>query len=135
MKRCLSTGGAVLIFKPLPAEAAEGAYQKVVEAFGLADMSSEERIQALLKVPIDDLWQKVPQGTPLAPVLDGELVEGVPNFVNVSSKEDDPSFTIPGRKWCSSMMIGESKLDVCSCFILHDQWLTNLGQHTRIHGP
>ncbi|KAF1996665.1 alpha/beta-hydrolase [Amniculicola lignicola CBS 123094] len=111
MKRCLSTGGAVLLFKPIPAAVAEIAYQTVINAFGLADKTPEERIKALLEVPVDDLWQKIPPATPLLPSIDGDTVPGEPSFLSVSSKEDDPSFTIPGRKWCASMMIGESKLD------------------------
>lgn len=112
MKRCLSTGGAVLLFKPIPEGAAEAAYQKVIEAFGLAEKSPEERIKALLTIPADDLWQKVPLGTPLLPSIDGETVPGEPSFLTVSSQADDPTFLIPGRKWCSALMIGESKLDV-----------------------
>ncbi|KAF2682348.1 carboxylesteras-like protein [Lentithecium fluviatile CBS 122367] len=111
MKRCLSTGGAVLLFKPIPEVVAEAAYQKIVEAFGLADKLPEDRIKALLTLPVDDLWQKVPLGTPLLPSMDGETVPGEPSFLTVASQEDDPRFLIPGRKWCSALMIGESKLD------------------------
>ncbi|KAF2270515.1 alpha/beta-hydrolase [Lojkania enalia] len=112
MKRCLSTGGAVLLFKPIPLVVAETAYQSVIQAFGLADKSPEERIKSLMTLPIDELWQKVPMGVPLLPVTDGETVIGDPNFVNVASQDDDPTFLIPGRKWCAAFMIGESKLDV-----------------------
>lgn len=112
VKRVLSTGGAVLLFKPIPDVVTEAAYQKVVNALGLADKSPEERIKALLTIPVDDLWQKVPLGTPLIPSVDNETFPGVPTFSAVSSQSDDPSFLIPGRKWCSALMIGESKLDV-----------------------
>lgn len=111
-KRILSTGGAVLLFKPLPEAAAEHAYSTVLEAFGLKDKSPEERIQALLTLPIDDLWQKVPSGTPLLPAVDNDIVPGIPNFPIISSQSDDPNFPLPGRKWCPALMIGESKLDV-----------------------
>ncbi|KAF2791847.1 para-nitrobenzyl esterase [Melanomma pulvis-pyrius CBS 109.77] len=111
MKRCLSTGGAVLLFKPIPAAAAEASYAKVIEAFGLADKSPEDRIKSLLTLPVDDLWQKVPMGAPLLPSIDGDTVPGEPNFVTVASQEDDPAFAIPGRKWCAALMIGESQLD------------------------
>ncbi|KAF2109526.1 carboxylesteras-like protein [Lophiotrema nucula] len=111
MKRCLSTGGAVLLFKPIPFFVADAAYQKVIEAYGLTDKSPEERIEALLKVPVDDLWQKIPPGAPLLPTTDGETVIGDPSFISVSSQADDPTFLIPGRKWCAALMIGESKLD------------------------
>jgi carboxylesterase type B len=112
MKRCLSTGGAVLLFKPIPAAAAEASYQKVIEAFRLTDKTPEDRIKSLLTLPVDDLWQKVPMGVPLLPSVDGETVPGEPNFITVSSQEDDPAFVIPGRKWCAALMIGESQLDV-----------------------
>ena len=112
MKRCLSTGGAVLLFKPIAFEAAEPSYQKIIEAFGLTDKSPEERIKALLQIPMDDLWQKVPMGLPLLPTFDGETVPGMPDFEIVSSQDDNPAFLMPGRKWCSALMLGESKLDV-----------------------
>ncbi|KAF1830650.1 alpha/beta-hydrolase [Decorospora gaudefroyi] len=111
MKRCLSTGGAVLLFKPIPEVVAESAYQKVIEAFGLAEKSPEDRIEALLSIPADDLWQKVPTGAPLLPSIDGDTVPGAPDFLTVSSQEDNPVFMMPGRKWCKALMIGESKLD------------------------
>ncbi|KAF2847588.1 carboxylesteras-like protein [Plenodomus tracheiphilus IPT5] len=111
MKRCLSTGGAILLFAPIPQEATEAAYQQVIDALGLKDKSPEERIEALLKVPVDDLWQKVPPGAPLLPSVDGDIVPGTPTFKIVSSKEDSPEFPMPGRKWCKALMIGESKLD------------------------
>lgn len=100
------------MFKPIPEAVAEAAYQKVIEALGLEDKSPADRINALLTIPVDDLWQKVPLGTPLLPSVDGETVLGEPSFLTVASQEDDPRFLIPGRKWCSALMIGESKLDV-----------------------
>ncbi|KAH7345884.1 Alpha/Beta hydrolase protein [Pyrenochaeta sp. MPI-SDFR-AT-0127] len=111
MKRCLGTGGHFLLFKQLSLSTAESAYQKVIEAFGLKDKSPEDRIQALLNVPIDDLWQKVPPGTPLTPAFDGDIIPGPGDFATISSKEDSPHFLMPGRKWCSALMLGDSKLD------------------------
>ena len=107
MKRCLSTGGATLLFKPIEESGAESTYQTIIEAFGLADKSPEDRIKALLSMPADDLWQKAPPGADLRPSVDGETVPGVPNFLSVSSKEDNPTFMMPGRKWCKALMVGE----------------------------
>jgi hypothetical protein len=112
MKRCLSTGGTLLLTKPISEAVAEATYQKVIDAFGLKEKSPEDRINALIAIPVNDLWQKVPQGTPLLPLVDGETVPGDPNFFNITSQDDDPRFLIPGRKWCSALMIGDSKLDV-----------------------
>ena len=114
MKRCLSTGGAVLLFKPIPDFVAESSYQKAIEAFGLTDKSPEDRIKALLSIPLDDLWQKVPPTAPMLPSVDKDTMPGSPDFLTVSSQEDSPAFMMPGRKWCKAFMIGESKLDVSS---------------------
>jgi carboxylesterase type B len=111
MKRCLSTGGAVLLFAPFPQEVAEASYQKLIEALGLANKPPEERIQALLTIPQDDLWQKLPVNSPMLPTIDGETVPGHPDFVTISSLEESAQFAMPGRKWCEALMIGESKLD------------------------
>jgi carboxylesterase type B len=111
MKRVLSTGGATLLFKPLPIEVAEQNYKAVVEALGLADKSPEERVQGLLSAAQDDLWQKVPPSAPMLPVIDQNTVPGLPTFQNVSAQGDDPSFSMPGKKWCDAVMVGESKLD------------------------
>jgi hypothetical protein len=111
MKRCLSTGGATLLFAPFPLEAAESSYKAITSALGLADKSPQDRIQALLSIPQDDLWQKIPATAPLLPTIDGEAVPGHPDFVTISSLEDNAKFSMPGRKWCEALMIGESKLD------------------------
>ncbi|CAG5169765.1 uncharacterized protein ALTATR162_LOCUS7077 [Alternaria atra] len=111
MKRCLSTGGAILLFKPIPEFVAESSYQQAIEAFGLKDKSPEDRIKALLSIPLDDLWQKVPPTAPMLPSIDGITMPGSPDFLTVSSQEDSPTFMMPGRKWCKAFMIGESKLD------------------------
>lgn len=112
MKRCLSTGGAILLFKPIPEFVAESSYQQAIEAFGLKEMSPEERIKALLSISLDDLWQKIPPTAPMLPSVDGFTMPGSPDFHTISSQEDSPAFTMPGRKWCKAFMIGDSKLDV-----------------------
>ncbi|EOA88727.1 hypothetical protein ACJQWK_06076 [Exserohilum turcicum] len=111
MKRCLSTGGAILLFKPIPESVAESSYQQIIKELGLADLSPEDRIKALLSLPVDDLWQKLPKSAPMFPTVDGDTVPGIPSFLSVSSKDDHPAFPFPGRKWCKALMIGESKLD------------------------
>lgn len=121
MKRCLSTGGAILLFKPIPESVAESSYQQIIKELGLADLSPEDRIKALLSLPVDDLWQKLPKSAPMFPTVDGDTVPGIPSFLSVSSKDDHPAFPFPGRKWCKALMIGESKLDVCRLSVLHDE--------------
>lgn len=115
MKQGLSTGGTPLLVLPIPESVAESAYQNVIEAFGLAELSPEDRIKALLALPVDDLWQKAPPSAPMMPSIDNNTVPGFPDFSTVSSQEDKPNFLLPGRKWCKALMLGDSKLDVSSC--------------------
>ena len=112
MRQGLGTGGTSLLITPVPESVAEASYQQVVEAFGLADMSPEDRVKALLNVPVDDLWQKAPESARMTPTVDQDIVPGTPDFLTVSSQDDKPTFTMPGRKWCKALMLGESKLDV-----------------------
>lgn len=102
----------MLLFKPIPPAVTEMAYQTIIKAFGLEQKSPEERIKALLTMPMDDLWQKVPMSAPLIPSVDGDTVPGAPGFDIVSSQDHHPDFPMPGRKWCAALMIGESQLDV-----------------------
>ncbi|EFQ87185.1 hypothetical protein CFE70_001165 [Pyrenophora teres f. teres 0-1] len=111
MKRGFSTGGAVLLSKPLPESVTEEAYQQVIEAFGLPDKSPKDRIKTLLSAPVDDLWQKVPMSAPMQPSIDGDIIPGSPDFLTVSSQKESSGFRMPGRKWCKAFMIGDSKLD------------------------
>ncbi|XP_014554756.1 hypothetical protein COCVIDRAFT_104164 [Bipolaris victoriae FI3] len=111
MKQGLSTGGTPLLVLPIPESVAESAYQNVIEAFGLAELSPEDRIKALLALPVDDLWQKAPPSAPMMPSIDNNTVPGFPDFSTVSSQEDKPNFLLPGRKWCKVLMLGDSKLD------------------------
>ncbi|RMZ66831.1 carboxylesterase [Pyrenophora seminiperda CCB06] len=111
MKRGMSTGGTILFFTPIPESVTEAAYQQVVEAFGLVEKSPEDRIKALLSVPVDDLWQKIPMSAQMLPSIDGDIIPGSPNFLTVSSPSENSMFQMPGRKWCKAFMIGDSKLD------------------------
>ena len=133
MKRGLSTGGALLLSKLMPEPATEATYQQVIEAFGLADKSPEDRIKALLSAPVDDLWQKVPMNAPLQPSIDGDIIPGSPDFLTVSSQNDSSTFKMPGRKWCKAFMIGDSKLDVSLVYACtHDESSLLLGKHLGI---
>lgn len=133
MKRGLSTGGAILLFKPISESVAEAAYQQVVEALALADKLPEDRIKALLSVAVDDLWQKVPMSAPMQPSIDGDIIPGSPDFLTVASKNDSPAFKMPGRKWCKAFMIGDSKLDVRSAAShVHDESSFAPGEHSCI---
>ena len=98
--------------KPLESSVAEFAYSKLVEALDLKDLSAAERIKTLAEMPARELLAKAPPTLPLVPIMDGEIIPGMPSFDAVSSKEIHETYPMPGKKWCKSLLVGDSQLDV-----------------------
>jgi hypothetical protein len=84
-------------------------YQTVLEKLEISDLSAEERVTAILTMPVEDILSKVPPGLPLFPVIDGKTVPVLPTFSDIV---DTSSTTIPGKKWLKGLFIGDSQLDV-----------------------
>lgn len=97
--------GTPLMIKPLPLHVAEHAYQTVIAAFGLTDLTPADRIEKLRRMPPEKLL-KVPHSVRTQPVLDGELIKLAPSF---QSLEQTVS---PGAQWCEELMIGWCGYDV-----------------------
>ncbi|EKG18599.1 Carboxylesterase type B [Macrophomina phaseolina MS6] len=98
-KRVVSMSGTPLMIKPLPLHVAEHAYQTVIAALGLTDLTPADRIEKLRRMPPEKLL-KVPHSVRTQPVLDGELIKLAPSF---QSLEQTVS---PGAQWCEELMIG-----------------------------
>lgn len=98
--------------KPLDPPIAEYAYGTLVDILGLKALSATERIQALTKMSAEELLAKTPSTLPVMPVLDGELIPGMPSFTAISSKEVDKTYQMPGKEWCKCLFVGDSGLDV-----------------------
>jgi hypothetical protein len=105
--------GTSLIGKPLPPPVSEFAYASVIEALGLQTHSEHDRVDALLKVPVGKILALFPPfSLPLMPVVDGDLIPGPVSFPQISSKVDQPGFSLPGKKWCEELLIGNCQFDV-----------------------
>lgn len=104
--------GSTLLVKPLPLPVSEFVYASVVKALDLENLSGPERVKAILEIPIKDLLEKIPPTMPLMPVVDGDIIPGVPTFSQISDKAEDPTYPIPGKQWCKSLMIGDCQFDV-----------------------
>ncbi|KAK1585060.1 Alpha/Beta hydrolase protein [Colletotrichum navitas] len=99
-------GGCPPNLAPLGAAVAEQSYHAVINAFGLEDLPSSERIKALSEVSPKDLLAKLGGAGPFLPVLDGDTVPFTPTFETSRAKKMIPSGTS-----CRAMMIGYAPLD------------------------
>ncbi|KAF2502672.1 carboxylesteras-like protein [Lophium mytilinum] len=123
MKRTAAFGGSPLLFKPLPLPVTEFAYESVLQALGLVDKSPESRIQALLEIPTDELWQKIPPAIPMMPFMDDDIVTAEPTFAMFYGPLDRTELAFPGLKWCEGLMVGDCQFDgnVFGHIGLHDR--------------
>ncbi|KAF2000989.1 para-nitrobenzyl esterase [Amniculicola lignicola CBS 123094] len=106
-KRAISMSGTPIMLKPLPPPVAEVSYQTVMKELGLENASVEERIERLTTIDADELVSKTPMTVALIPFLDGDMVPSVTTLEKIS----DPAFPLPGREWCTELMLGDCKHD------------------------
>ncbi|KAI1609116.1 putative carboxylesterase [Exophiala viscosa] len=102
-KRVMSMGGTPLLLKPLPGFVAEATYSSVVDQLGLASLTAEERVRALLTISAEDVLSKVPPSAPLMPVVDGSVVPTPFTFSDYAS--------ISTGQGCESLLIGDCAFD------------------------
>ncbi|KAF2707444.1 alpha/beta-hydrolase [Pleomassaria siparia CBS 279.74] len=106
-KRAISMSGTPVMLKPLPLPVTEMAYGMIIKELGLENASVAERIERLLTIDPDELVTKTPFTVPLVPFIDGDIVPFATTFEGLNSATS----TVPGFKWCTELMIGDSKHD------------------------
>lgn len=102
-------GGTPLLAKPVTTPITESIYSLVLDKLDLTTKSPEDRVRTLITTKPEDLLEKLPPGLPLFPLVDGEVLSTPASFAQLSEKNGPP---FPGTKWCESIMIGDSELDV-----------------------
>lgn len=110
--RFISMSGSSLMLRPLPPSVAEFAYASVLKALDIENLSGPERVKFLLESPIEKLIESIPPSIPLMPVIDGDLIPAVGTLSQISNKTNDPTWPMPGRQWCKSLMTGDCQFDV-----------------------
>ena len=102
--RAVATGGTFLLRKALPAAAHEGIYQTAIAALGLDKLASEERINALLTKPMDEIIATLPPSVAFNAVVDNELIKSEVSYASVGSKDVT---NMPGKEWLDALMVGD----------------------------
>jgi carboxylesterase type B len=107
--RAIATGGTFLLRKPLPPAAHEGIYQQAISALGLDKLDSEQRINSLLTMPLDEIIATLPPSLAFNAIVDSELIGSEVSYASVASYDAE---TMPGKKWCQALMVGDCQFDV-----------------------
>lgn len=81
----------------------------VLGHLGIVVKTPEERVHALLTMPVTEILSKLPPGLPLFPAIDGDIISVPTTYQDVV---DLGTSNIPGKHWCKSLLIGDNQLDV-----------------------
>ncbi|OQE12807.1 hypothetical protein PENFLA_c062G07782 [Penicillium flavigenum] len=107
-KRAIVMSGTFLFIRALPYEVHEKNYQRAIEALGLAHITTEAKLQALLETPGYEIMAKVSPAALTAPAIDGDMVLPDITFAEVGNSRSD----VPrGKAWCRDLMIGDAQND------------------------
>ncbi|KAI9370697.1 Alpha/Beta hydrolase protein [Aspergillus egyptiacus] len=107
-KRAIAMSGTYFLSRPLPYEAHEQNYQEAISALGLSDLSSDERVQALLEMPPAEIISRLPRTVLTVPAIDGDIVPSAPSYAETGN----PTSDVPkGKNWCHDLMIGDAQID------------------------
>jgi hypothetical protein len=107
--------GTPIMLKPLPISVTEMAYGMIMKELGLENASVQDRIRRLVTISPDELVAKTPMTVPLVPFLDGDVICSATTFKKL---EEGADAAVPGRQWCTELMVGDCKHDVCPDFTL-----------------
>lgn len=125
--------GTSLLVQALPYDAHEDNYKRAMEALGMTASSAEERVEALLDMPGQELIAKLPPSVLTAPAIDGDLVRPGVTYAELGKLDSD---ILPGNSWCRELLIGDAEIDVSSltCFGVSRLIHLHTVKHLRVFG-
>jgi carboxylesterase type B len=85
-KRAIMESGSITMVSAFPLEAQEGFYQQVLKMFNIEGATAKERVEALRKIPLDQVLEKIPMGFPSRPTVDGHFLDWAPTFQDIEDK-------------------------------------------------
>ncbi|EPS40505.1 hypothetical protein H072_5631 [Dactylellina haptotyla CBS 200.50] len=106
--KLIAMGGSCCLIPPAPIEAHDSIFDKAMVLLGLEDEPFEKQMEILLSMPVDDLITKTFQVVPALPAID---LIFLPKSHGIFCLSDPEDLLIPGKHWCKSMMLGDSKDD------------------------
>ncbi|KAF3939209.1 Acetylcholinesterase [Dactylella cylindrospora] len=107
-KKVIAMGGSCCLIPPAPIEAHDTIFDTAMGLLGLADEPFEKQMEVLRTMPVGDLVAKTFQVVPALPAVDRIFL---PKSHGIFSLSDPEDLAIPGKHWCKSAMLGDSKDD------------------------
>ncbi|KAJ6133836.1 hypothetical protein N7523_000158 [Penicillium sp. IBT 18751x] len=107
-KRAISMSGTSLFVQALPFDVHEENYANAIAALGLTDLTTGDRLKALLNMPSHELLAKLPPSTLVAPAIDSEVVLPDVTYTALGKKDSN---VLPGNSWCQDLLIGDAEAD------------------------
>jgi hypothetical protein len=109
-KRAISMSGTCLNIKALSYDEHEKNYTAAIAALGLSTSSPDERVKAILDMPGSELISKLPPSISPSPAVDNDIVLPGVTYAEIGNTQ---STLLPGKSWCSNLLIGDAEMDVC----------------------
>ncbi|KAF9890585.1 hypothetical protein FE257_005716 [Aspergillus nanangensis] len=107
-KRAIVMSGNYFLLPPLSLSTHEENYNRAIVALGLADVSTDERIQTLVETPAHELASCLPPFVIAAPAIDGDIVAATPTFQDIANPNNNSP---KGKSWCQELLIGDAQMD------------------------
>ncbi|KAF3924540.1 hypothetical protein ABW21_db0205873 [Orbilia brochopaga] len=83
-------------------------YSKTMDLLGISEEPFEKQLDTILSMPLEKLISQTFQVIPALPAVDGIFLTKAHGIFSLSDPED---LSIPGKQWCKSMILGDSKDD------------------------
>ncbi|KAJ5982992.1 hypothetical protein N7481_005091 [Penicillium waksmanii] len=121
-KRAISMSGTSLLSKAITYEEHEKNYNDAMVALGLSNSSPAERVKAILEMPASELISRLPPSISPTPAVDSDIVIPGATYAEIGNSE---STLIPGKAWCSDLLIGDAEADASIFEFLAPQMKVN----------
>ncbi|KAK6343781.1 hypothetical protein TWF696_007443 [Orbilia brochopaga] len=104
----IAMGGSCCLIPPASMETHDSIFEKAMDLLGLSEEPFEKQLATILEMPVEDLVSQTFQVVPALPAVDRIFLPKAHGIFCLSDPED---ISIPGKLWCKSMIIGDSKDD------------------------
>jgi carboxylesterase type B len=105
--RAIMESGSITMVSAFPVEVQDNFYQNVLKLLNVIGETGKERLEALRKVPLEEIFKAIPPSHPHRPTMDGYFLDWVPSFADIEEK--NPKLF---PEWMDAVMFGCTKDDV-----------------------
>jgi len=110
-KRAILESGTITMVSAFPIETQDMFYNQVLQTLGVSGSTAKEKVEALQKVPIEKIFEKIGMNHPNRPTCDGYFLDFIPTFADI---EDKNPRLFP--EWMDAVMFGCTKDDVSTVY-------------------